>query len=567
MAGKRLLTILLLGFGVLSHSPAAASPGVPPTDAHTVSSASPHGCSSFCLDNGDYCLFGANQDNRIDAGLIYVNKRHVLKTGWDASTSGQYARRVSKYGSVTFVHAGYQLAWAGMNEAGLMISTMALPETRNPPADDRPPLGSSFWAQYQLDNHATVEEVIASDSRVRIADTVDHYLVCDRTGACVTVEYLEGEMVCHTGQSLPVKALTNSVYWDTVRDWHLDRHLVTGLLVHQVWPDSAAAKAGIKPGDWITAIDDLGFEGDDPFAQLSLALRSNYAVGDEVKLTVLRHGEPDAVTITVKLEASTTSEGKQIPFLGQMALSSGGSLSRFVTLAERLEAFEPADTEHAVAYAFETLEAVASESTAWSIVFDPANLRLHFRSNRNPQIRYLDLHSLDFSCDTPVTMVDVHANLSGDIKNHLVAYSHKTSLDHFLAFLEQYEPLDLHPFLADALLRGLESFPCKEGHDCAREDAANCLEGTSPLLPPRVKWMALAVLHRVWLGSVGALVAGLCTLAPYAEPGSSSEYAMGLGTCGGCLGSSRIVGLPVCSPQTASGKDRVASRRSFGEAA
>ncbi|NIV31091.1 MAG: hypothetical protein GWN58_16835, partial [Anaerolineae bacterium] len=87
--------------------------------------------------------------------------------------------------------AGIQLAWAGMNEAGLAISTMWLGETRSPAPDERPPLASPLWIQYQLDTCATVEEVMANDARVRIADAVDHYLVCDRSGACAAVEFLE----------------------------------------------------------------------------------------------------------------------------------------------------------------------------------------------------------------------------------------------------------------------------------------------------------------------------------------------------------------------------------------
>jgi hypothetical protein len=173
-------------------------------------------------------------------------------------------------------------------------------------------------------------------------------------------------------------------------------------------------------------------------------------------------------------------------------------LSRFATLAQRLEAFEPANPEEAVAYAFDTLDAVASEYTAWSIVFDPANLRVHFNTNRNPQARYVDFSSLDFCCRTPVMMLDIHAGLSGDIKDDLVVYSHQASLDHMLGFIERYQRVDLHPFVVDALLTGLERFPCKEGDASAMEDAGVCLEGSSPLLPPRVTWVAVAVFQRVW---------------------------------------------------------------------
>ena len=39
-----------------------------------------------------------------------------------------------------------------------------------------------------------------------------HYLVCDRTAACVAVEFLGGEVVLTTGAAMPVRTLTNSTY-------------------------------------------------------------------------------------------------------------------------------------------------------------------------------------------------------------------------------------------------------------------------------------------------------------------------------------------------------------------
>ena len=68
-----------------------------------------------------------------------------------------------------------------------------------------------------LDTCGTVEEVIAADPQVRIFETVDHYLVADRQGNCAAIEFLDGQMVYHTGEKLPVKALTNSTYEGSIR--------------------------------------------------------------------------------------------------------------------------------------------------------------------------------------------------------------------------------------------------------------------------------------------------------------------------------------------------------------
>jgi penicillin V acylase-like amidase (Ntn superfamily) len=494
MKWKSLFTFLLSSLLLACSSTNSPSPTSIDTRSHDPTTS--QACSSFCLDNSDHCVFGANQDNQIDDGLLFVNKRNVLKTAWDPSTMGEYAHWISRYGSVTIVHAGYQMAWAGMNEAGLMIGTMALGETQNPPPDERPPLASSFWAQYQLDNHGTVEEVIASDSLVRIDDTVDHYLICDRKGECATIEFLEGKMVAHTSETLPVKALTNSVYQEALDFWE-DGGLIRGVRVHDVGPDSPVEEAGIRPGDWITAIGEVKLDGDDPVATLISEINANYAVGDEVHLSVLHQGDQEPVTVSLKLKSYITEEGEEIPVMGRIALSSGNSLYRFVTLAERLEAYELTNSEQAVTYAFDTLAEVAGDSNAWQIVFDPANLVLYFRTNRNPQIRYLDFSKLDFSCQTPVRMLDVHADGSGDISDDLVVYSHAVSYNHTIRFVEQYERLDLPPLLVEALLRGLEGFPCKEGDASAQPDSIN-LEYCDPFLSPRVTWIGLTIALNAW---------------------------------------------------------------------
>ena len=97
---------------------AAASAGPVDTDPVLTEQA----CTSFCLDNAGGAVFGSNYDNEIWEGLLFVNKRGVTKTGWEAGTTGRYARWTAEYGSVTFNLAGAQMAWAGMNEVGLITA-------------------------------------------------------------------------------------------------------------------------------------------------------------------------------------------------------------------------------------------------------------------------------------------------------------------------------------------------------------------------------------------------------------------------------------------------------------
>jgi penicillin V acylase-like amidase (Ntn superfamily) len=169
-------------------------------------------CSSFVLSATGSLIFAANYDNEFRSGLLFINGRGVEKQGWEPGTTGRLARWSSKYGSVTFNLGGAQFAWGGMNEAGLAMSTMILSGTRFPDADERPPLASQLWVQYVLDTCDSVEDLIAMEKLVRISDTHEHFLVCDRTGASAAIEFLEGKMVCHVDETMAIPALTNERY-------------------------------------------------------------------------------------------------------------------------------------------------------------------------------------------------------------------------------------------------------------------------------------------------------------------------------------------------------------------
>ncbi|MDH4209367.1 MAG: hypothetical protein OEV76_10875, partial [Anaerolineae bacterium] len=305
-----------------------------------------------------------------------------------------------------------------MNEAGLMISTHALDETENPAADERPPLVSALWVQYVLDNFSTVEEVLASDAHVRISDTVDHYLVCERTGDCAAVELLGGQMVHHTGTTLPVKVLTNNTYEDSVAAWR-------------------AGSAGAR-------------------------------------------GEVN-------------------------------SLYRFGIVADRVVAFEPNSADAAAGYAFETLALASMEATgasiptAWSIVFDAENMRVFFRTYKNQEIRTIDFSELDFSCDSPAQVLDVHAQLSGDISDGIPEYSHEVNLDHTFESLEVFG-VEIPSFLVKALVWGVERSPCMED-----ADALPYPGGVQLPLPPVLIWPGLHLLKRwslIWAPLVAVSLAG-----------------------------------------------------------
>jgi len=181
-------------------------------------------CTSFCLDHGNQLVFGSNLDWYLDDGLVIVNKRGVSKTAMTyINMDSNPTSWTSKYGSLTFNQYGREITFSGINEAGLVVSTMMLLETEYPAPDSRPSLGPGQWTQYQLDNSSTVKEVIASHSQFRMKPAPGipggHYLVCDRTGTCAVIEFIGGKLVYHTDETMPVKTLTNSTYEDSIQYW------------------------------------------------------------------------------------------------------------------------------------------------------------------------------------------------------------------------------------------------------------------------------------------------------------------------------------------------------------
>lgn len=175
-------------------------------------------CSTFVLRHGDQLLLGRNYDWRVGSGLVLVNQRNVRKRPL-LTPIGTLPSWVSRFGSLTFNQYGKELPTDGMNEAGLVVTLMWLDGTRYPAADQRPALGDLAWVQYQLDNCATVEEVIRTDQAVRISPNSSplHFLVCDAGGNAAAIEFLDGRMVVSRGESLPLPVLTNSRYDESLQ--------------------------------------------------------------------------------------------------------------------------------------------------------------------------------------------------------------------------------------------------------------------------------------------------------------------------------------------------------------
>jgi choloylglycine hydrolase len=170
-------------------------------------------CTTFFISKDGKLAFGRNYDWATDAGFVTKNDRGLLKTSFK-NPEGGTINWVSRYGSITFNQYGKEFPTGGMNEKGLVVELMWLEGSQYPKADDRPTLNVLQWIQYQLDNFATIDEVIESDKLLRIGGENPplHYLVADASGKAATIEFLEGKMVVHKGNDLPIPVLTNTDY-------------------------------------------------------------------------------------------------------------------------------------------------------------------------------------------------------------------------------------------------------------------------------------------------------------------------------------------------------------------
>ena len=176
-------------------------------------------CSTFLLHRGDAVVVGHNLDMPYHIpGMLVVNTRGETKRSctWYEFTTGKkhpapsFSWR-SKYGSVTYGD-GKDLPDGGMNEKGLYIGEMSLPETQFVEDDTKPKVYMVIWMQYVLDNCSSVGEVIQSVSQMTLDGWGWHFFTADAQGNAAVIEFLEGKPYVYAGKDLPIPALCNSNY-------------------------------------------------------------------------------------------------------------------------------------------------------------------------------------------------------------------------------------------------------------------------------------------------------------------------------------------------------------------
>jgi len=167
---------------------------------------------------GNDVITARSMDWKTDVGTnLWVFPRGISRSGETGSNSIQWK---SKYGSV--IASGYDISTTdGVNEAGLSAQLLWLVESEYPKADQssKPGLSIAAWAQYVLDNFATVAEAVTAlekqpftlitanvPGESRLATL--HLSISDAAGDSAIVEYVGGKQVIHHSRDYQV--MTNS---------------------------------------------------------------------------------------------------------------------------------------------------------------------------------------------------------------------------------------------------------------------------------------------------------------------------------------------------------------------
>jgi len=165
----------------------------------------------------DGVITARSMDWKTDIGTnLWIFPRGMTRSG---EVCPNTLRWTSKYGSV-IATAHDSATTDGMNEAGLVANVLWLAESDYPKYDGKKPgLSIGVWAQYALDNFATVNEAVAALEKepfTLVTDNVPgmdilatlHLSLSDASGDSAIFEYIGGELVIHHNRAYQV--MTNS---------------------------------------------------------------------------------------------------------------------------------------------------------------------------------------------------------------------------------------------------------------------------------------------------------------------------------------------------------------------
>lgn len=166
-------------------------------------------------------MTGRTMDWKSDIGTnLWIFPAGIERSGEAGSNSLKWT---SKYGSV--IASGFDIAATdGMNEKGFVANVLWLVESEYPNYEkDKPAMSLAVWAQYMLDNFATVDEAVVAlekEPLIILTDQVPgeermaklHLAISDSSGDSAIIEYIDGKQIIYHNRDYQV--LTNSPSFD-----------------------------------------------------------------------------------------------------------------------------------------------------------------------------------------------------------------------------------------------------------------------------------------------------------------------------------------------------------------
>ncbi len=173
------------------------------------------GCTVFTATGGGETLMGRNFDFPGNpALLLYTDPPdgYASVSMVDLGYFGYSLGDLPQGGDLGSLLAAPYLPFDGMNEKGLVVGMAAVPEAQAPVAGGKMTIGEIQVIRLLLDYAEDVDEALTllEGYNVEMTTPPIHYMVADRSGESVVVEYIRGEM--HVlREETPYQVMTNYI--------------------------------------------------------------------------------------------------------------------------------------------------------------------------------------------------------------------------------------------------------------------------------------------------------------------------------------------------------------------
>lgn len=173
------------------------------------------GCTVFTASGGDEALMGRNFDFPSNpALLLYTDPPdgYASVSMVDLGFFGYSLDSLPQEDDLGSLLTAPYLPFDGMNEKGLVVGMAAIPEAMAPASEGKTTIGEIQVIRLLLDYAGEVDEALAllEEYNVEMTTPPIHYMIADRSGESVVVEYIQGEMQV-LKEETPYQVMTNYI--------------------------------------------------------------------------------------------------------------------------------------------------------------------------------------------------------------------------------------------------------------------------------------------------------------------------------------------------------------------